>query len=190
MKVVFARRSAVPVVSVRISFDAGFAADPILARGTTSLLLKLMNEGTTSLESSALARAKEALGADINGIAMPDATSFQLNAITPNLAPSLDLLAEYVRHPALSPAVLERVRNQQLTRDQGRTERSLCARLAQALSGDLWPRASLWLWPQRLGRSGSGQAPDPRRPRRVPRALAAAGPRDDLYRRRYYAWVA
>jgi predicted Zn-dependent peptidase len=115
MKVVFARRSAVPVVSVRISFDAGFAADPILARGTTSLLLKLMNEGTTSLDSSALARAKEALGADINGIAMPDATSFQLNAITPNLAPSLDLLAEYVRHPALSPAVLERVRNQQLT---------------------------------------------------------------------------
>ena len=115
MKVVFARRSAVPVVSVRIAFDAGFAADPKDAHGTTALLLRLMNEGTTGLDSSALARAKETLGAEINGFAKPDSTAFELNAITPNLAPSLDLLAEYVRHPALSAAELERVRTQQLT---------------------------------------------------------------------------
>ncbi|KUR70080.1 peptidase M16 [Novosphingobium fuchskuhlense] len=115
IKVVFARRSAVPVVSVRISFDAGYAADPQGARGTTALLLRLMNEGTASLDSSALARAKEALGASISGIGMPDTTAFELNALVPNLAPSLELLAEYVRHPALDPAELERVRTQQLS---------------------------------------------------------------------------
>lgn len=115
IKVVFARRSAVPVVSVRVSFDAGYAADPKDARGTTSLLLRLMNEGTTSLDSSALARAKETLGASINGVGLPDSTAFELNALVPNLAPSLDLLADYVRHPALDPAELERVRAQQLS---------------------------------------------------------------------------
>jgi len=114
MKVVFARRSAVPVVSVRVSFDAGYAADPRDARGTNSLLLRLMNEGTTSLASSALARAEEALGATISGIGLPDSTAFELNALTANLAPSLDLLADYVRHPALDSAELERVRAQQL----------------------------------------------------------------------------
>lgn len=114
IKVVFARRSAVPVVSVRIAFDAGYAADPVGARGTTALLLRLMNEGTTHLDSSALARAKEKLGASIGGIGLPDSTAFELNALTANLAPSLDLLAEYVRHPALAPAELERVRAQQL----------------------------------------------------------------------------
>lgn len=114
IKVVFARRSAVPVVSVRVSFDAGYAADPMEARGTTALLLKLMNEGTTSLDSSALARTEEALGASISGIGLPDSTSFELSALKANLAPSLDLLADYVRHPALSPAELERVRVQQL----------------------------------------------------------------------------
>lgn len=115
IKVVFARRSAVPIVSVRVSFDAGYAADPKDARGTTSLLLRLMNEGTTSLNSSALARAKETLGASINGVGLPDSTAFELNALVPNLAPSLDLLADYVRHPALDPAELERVRDQQLS---------------------------------------------------------------------------
>jgi predicted Zn-dependent peptidase len=73
-----------------------------------------MNEGTTNLDSSALARAKETLGAAISGIGMPDSTAFELNALTANLAPSLDLLADYVRHPALDPAELERVRAQQL----------------------------------------------------------------------------
>ncbi len=115
IKVVFARRSAVPVVSVRVSFDAGYAADPMEARGTTALLLKLMNEGTTSLDSSALARTEEALGASISGIGLPDSISFELSALKANLAPSLDLLADYVRHPALAPAELERVRVQQLS---------------------------------------------------------------------------
>ena len=114
MKIFFARRAAVPIVSVRVAFDAGFAADPKTALGTTSLLLRLMNEGTETLDSSALARARERLGANINGFATADYTAFQLDAVTPNLAPSLDLLAEYVRRPALAPAELERVRAQQL----------------------------------------------------------------------------
>ena len=114
MQVYFSRRAAVPVVSVRVSFDAGFAADPVNARGTQSLLLSLMDEGTRNLDSSAFARARERLGASIGASADLDATAFQLDAVTPNLAPSLALLADYVRRPALSPSELERVRAQQL----------------------------------------------------------------------------
>ncbi|MCW1383973.1 insulinase family protein [Novosphingobium sp. KCTC 2891] len=114
MKVYFARRAAVPAVSVRVSFDAGYAADPKDALGTGALLLQLMDEGTTTRDSTELARARERLGAQINGFATADATSFQLDAMAPNLAPSLDLLADYVRRPALAPAELERVRAQQL----------------------------------------------------------------------------
>jgi predicted Zn-dependent peptidase len=39
----------------------------------------------------------------------PDA-SFQLDAVTPNLAASLGLLADYIQHPALDAGELERVR--------------------------------------------------------------------------------
>ncbi|NOU02893.1 MAG: insulinase family protein, partial [Novosphingobium sp.] len=115
MKVFFARRTAVPTVSLRISFDAGSGADPKGALGTQSLLLQLMDQGTKALNSSELARARERLGAAIRGFGDADTTSFQLDAVTPNLAPSLALLADYVLHPALDPKELERVRTQQLT---------------------------------------------------------------------------
>lgn len=114
IKVYFARRDAVPVVSVRLSFDAGYAADPAAASGTEALLIKLMDQGTRDLDASALARARERLGATITGTSGPDQTAFQLDALTANLAPSLDLLRDFVRQPGLREADLERVRGQQL----------------------------------------------------------------------------
>lgn len=114
IKVVFARRSAVPTVAVRLSFDAGYAADPVTARGTEALLLKLMEEGTERLTATELARARERLGAVISDVSGPDQTAFDLNALTPNLAASLNLLSEFVRHPGLREADLVRVRSQQL----------------------------------------------------------------------------
>ena len=116
MQVYFARRDAVPAVSVRIDFDAGYAADPRDKLGLQSLMLEAMDEGTTSLDSTQLAIAKERLGASLGGFAGSDMTGFSLGAMTPNLAASFDLLADYVRHPAFAPADLERVRTQQLTR--------------------------------------------------------------------------
>src|SRR3546814_7324671 len=59
MEVVFAHRDAVPTVQVAVSFDAGYAADPHDALGTQALMLSLMDEGTTSLDSIAFAEAKE-----------------------------------------------------------------------------------------------------------------------------------
>ncbi len=137
--VYFAKRSEVPTVAVRISFDAGYAADPKSALGTQSLLLSLMNEGTETLDSSALASARERLGAAISLSATSDLTSFQLNALSPNLAPSLGLLADVVRRPALDPAELERVRTQQLAAISAemKNPQALAARvLSPALYGD------------------------------------------------------
>ena len=116
IEVVFARRATVPTVNVAVSFDAGYAADPHNALGTQSLMLSLMDEGTTSLDSIAFAEAKERLGAQIDGSANADETVFELFALKPNLAPSLTLLADYIRNPAFDAKELERVRAQQLNR--------------------------------------------------------------------------
>ncbi len=116
MEVYFARRDAVPLVTARVSFDAGYAADPRNQLGVQSLMLQVMDEGTQTLDSEALAIAKERLGANIGGYADVDTTSFSLDALTPNLAQSFALLADYIRNPAFDPAELERVRTQQLTR--------------------------------------------------------------------------
>src|SRR3546814_5146234 len=79
-------------------------------------MLSLMDEGTTRLDSIAFAEAKERLGAQIDGSANADETIFSLFALTPNLRPSLALLADYIRNPAFDAKELERVRAQQLNR--------------------------------------------------------------------------
>ena len=140
----FARRTAVPTVAVRVSFDAGYAADPKSALGTQSLLLNLMNEGTKRLDSSALARERERLGAAIRLSANTDTTSFQLDALSSNLAPSLGLLSDVVLNPALDPAELERVRTQQLASIQAemKNPQALATRMLNpALYGTVHPYA-------------------------------------------------
>jgi predicted Zn-dependent peptidase len=116
IEVVFARRATVPTVNVAVSFDAGYAADPHSALGTQSLMLSLMDEGTANLDSIAFAEAKERLGAQIDASANADETVFSLFALKPNLAPSLALLADYIRNPAFDAKELDRVRAQQLNR--------------------------------------------------------------------------
>lgn len=114
--VYFARRTAIPKVLVQVSFDAGYAADPRDALGTQSLMLSVMDEGTTSRSSVQIAEAQERLGASISSGASLDRTNFTLSALTANLAPSLELMADIVRNPAFAPAEVDRVRAQQLSR--------------------------------------------------------------------------
>ena len=116
IEVIYARRTAVPVTRVAVSFDAGHAADPKDKLGTQALTLALLDEGTRTRNSIQIAEEQERLGADISTSASMDRTSVSLSALTPNLAPSLDLLADIIRNPAFDPAEVERLRGEQLAR--------------------------------------------------------------------------
>ncbi len=118
IKVRFAKRTAVPVVRVAVSFDAGFASDPKDALGTNSLMIALLQEGTQKLNSVQLAEAQERLGTTISASSDLDRTIVSMSAMKPNLGASLDLLADVIRTPAFDAKELERVRVQQLTRIQ------------------------------------------------------------------------
>lgn len=119
IKVHFARRAAVPAVRIAVSFDAGYAADPVDKRGVSNIMGNLLTEGTASLTATQLAETEERLGADINVNSTQDRTIASLRALKPNLAASIDLLADVVKNPAFAPRDLERVRVQQLTRISG-----------------------------------------------------------------------
>ena len=138
IEIVFARRAAVPTVKVAVEFDAGYAADPKSALGTQSLMLSLMDEGTTSRNSIQIAEESERLGAYVGSGASLDRTNISLDALTPNLASSLDLLADIVRNPAFDPGEVERLRGQQL------------ARIAQEINNPN-ALASRTLWPLVFG---------------------------------------
>ena len=116
MKVVFAKRTTVPVVRVALAFDAGNAADDRAKLGTHALMTSLLDEGTTTRSSTEIAIEQERYGASIAASGSIDSTTVSMSALKPNLAPSLDLLADIVRNPAFAPGEVERLRATLLTR--------------------------------------------------------------------------
>lgn len=112
--VYFARRAAVPAVRVQVSFDAGAASDPNDMLGLQALTMGLLDEGTTTRNSVQIAEEQERLGANISSAGGLDRSGVGLYALTANLAPSLDLLADIVRNPAFDAKEVERLRAQQL----------------------------------------------------------------------------
>lgn len=116
INVIFAKKAAVPAVTVSVSFDAGYAADPKAALGTQSLMLSLMPEGTTSRNSVQIAEENERLGSGIQTAASLDRTAVTMFALSANLGQSIDLLADVVRNPAFEASEVERLRGQQLSR--------------------------------------------------------------------------
>ncbi len=116
IEVVYAQRDAVPATKVTVDFDAGLAADDASKLGLQTLMLDLMEESTKTRNATQLAEAQEALGASISTGATMDRSFVSLSAVTPNLQPSVALLADVVRNPAFAPAELERLRATRLSR--------------------------------------------------------------------------
>ena len=112
--VTLARRTAVPKVVVSLNFDAGFAADSLDTPGTQSLMMGMLDEGTTTRNATQIAEEQERLGASVSAGASIDASTVTLDALKANLAPSLALMADVVRNPAFAPGEVERVKHQQL----------------------------------------------------------------------------
>jgi predicted Zn-dependent peptidase len=111
----FVQRSSVPVTQVAMAFDAGSATDAPQARGLASMTMDLLDEGTSNLSSQQFAEAEERLGADVSTGNGADRSYVSLNALSPNLAPSLDLLSETVKDAAFRPGDIDRIRAQKLT---------------------------------------------------------------------------
>ena len=115
VEVHYAQRSAIPATQVALAFDAGFAADAKAGRGLQNLTLSLLEEGADGMTSQQIAEEQERLGAVISASGLADRSTVILSALTANLAPSLDLLADVVQRPDFNPAEVDRVKTQTLT---------------------------------------------------------------------------
>jgi predicted Zn-dependent peptidase len=109
------RSGGVPLTQIALSFDAGSAADNPAERGLAAMTMDLLDEGTSKLTSQQFAEAEERLGADVSTSNGADRSYVMLNALSPNLAPSLDLMSDVVKEAAFRPGDIERIRVQTLT---------------------------------------------------------------------------
>jgi zinc protease len=114
LSVVLAERPAIPVVTLSLQFDAGYAADAGRKPGTASFTLEMMDESTRSRSALEIDAEADALGAEITTESDLDTSRVTLAALTENLAPSIELFADVVRHPAFAPDEMERLRSRWL----------------------------------------------------------------------------
>ncbi len=118
MELIVANRSAVPVVNIRMSLDAGYASDQFGELGTSSLAMTMLDEGTTSRSALEISDELARLGARFNAGSGIDSSTVGISALKENLDASLDIFADIVLNPAFPENELERLRKMRTARIQ------------------------------------------------------------------------
>ena len=118
MELIVANRCAVPVVNIRMSFDAGYASDQFGELGTSSLAMTMLDEGTESRSALEISDELAHLGARFNAGSGIDSSTVGISALQENLDASLDIFADLVLNPAFPANELERLRKMRIARIQ------------------------------------------------------------------------
>lgn len=110
VKVVVANRPTLPLVSMAVQFDAGYAADTGRPLGTSSFALSMMDEGTESRSALEISAEAESLGARITTGNDLDMSLINVSALKPNLDATLTLAADVIQNPAFAQDEMDRLR--------------------------------------------------------------------------------
>jgi zinc protease len=89
----------VPLVYVKVIFEAGAWLDPADRPGLASVTLDMLNEGASGLSAEELSSAGRKIAASLGTGAGLDGSAVSLKALKANIAPSLDLMADVVLRP-------------------------------------------------------------------------------------------
>jgi zinc protease len=138
-------RPGLPIVTVEVVLHAGTDRNPKGKAGLAAFVLDMLDQGTTTRDGAAQARAFEDLGARFTTRADADASLVRVTTLAETLDPTLELLADALLHPAFKPADVERKRAERLgaiaqqLEDAGAVEDAV---LRRALFGESHPWGS------------------------------------------------
>lgn len=101
-----------PMVQVRVVFDAGSSRDPPDRHGLAYLTGRMLEEGTGELSADDIAARFEVLGAEFSTAVERDMATVSLRSLTDPalLDPAVALFARILREPSFPEAALERER--------------------------------------------------------------------------------
>jgi len=114
LRVLVAQKSAVPLVSARLTFKSGSSQDPETKAGLASMMTAVITQGTTDLSAPELATQIEQLGASIGAGAGTDFTSLYASSPAHVFEQTMGLFAKVVRSPSFNPEELQRQQQQTL----------------------------------------------------------------------------
>lgn len=102
LKVILMERHSAPIVNLMLAVDAGVASDSKAKSGLASLTLEMLDKGTRTRNAFQLSDALESLGAQLSTGSSSDMSMVAMEAMSANLKPSLDLMADAVLNPAFA----------------------------------------------------------------------------------------
>jgi zinc protease len=114
LDLILAERHALPIVSLSLMVDAGYAADQHHDLGVADLALDMLDEGTDTRSALDIDDESLRLGASISTGSALDASFVNLSALKENLDASLELWADVILDPAFPEAEFQRLQQQQL----------------------------------------------------------------------------
>lgn len=114
IRLLVAERHNLPLVSLWIDFDAGFAADQLMEMGAARLTLSLLSGGTKRRKALEISEEMQMLGAQIAAGCNLDLCTVSLSTLRDELDASLDLYADIILNPVFPEADFERQRKLQL----------------------------------------------------------------------------
>ncbi|HEY2852518.1 MAG TPA: pitrilysin family protein [Gemmatimonadaceae bacterium] len=110
LRLIVAPIPKLPLASITMLVDAGAVSDPPGRSGLAQLTAKLLLEGTTAPDGTAITDRFERLGASIESHADWDVASVTVTTLTDKLRESFELLGEVLREPAFNQREVERLK--------------------------------------------------------------------------------
>ena len=114
LKVIVAQRSAVPVVRMMLSIDAGYSADQFATPGVARLAMNMLDEGTKERSAIEISEELTLLGASVSAGSNLDTSVVNFSALTTTLEDSLDVFSDVVLNPSFPEKELVRLKTQQI----------------------------------------------------------------------------
>ncbi|HUR00661.1 MAG TPA: pitrilysin family protein [Gemmatimonadaceae bacterium] len=113
-RLVSARVTKLPVVTILIVIDAGSSKDPKGKEGVAALTAAALVEGTRKLSGAELAESFEQLGTSVESGADWDSAVLKITVLPDKLSEAVRLLGEVLMTPAFDPGEIERLRSERL----------------------------------------------------------------------------
>ena len=114
LRVVLAARTGVPVVSMNLMVDAGYAADQHGVPGAASLTASMLDEGTRTRDALAISDRLARLGATLFTGANLDVHTVSMSMLTERVDSSLALFADVVLNPSFPTSDFALLQQQQI----------------------------------------------------------------------------
>lgn len=111
LEVYLVRQTKLPTVRMAFEFDVGGVRDPKAKTGMASICMDLLDEGTKKLDTAAFEEKQSDHAVNVSAFGGSDTAGINVSALTTQLGPALDLMAEMILEPGMRQSDLDRLKD-------------------------------------------------------------------------------